>query len=158
MAGNQAGKSNPASKRMMSAAKKAKRVKNKRKNEAMSGLLSDREHREYLRHKLDFMAAREKTEEWILFGDVPDYVHHECDICHSRRNHHVPKKEAPYTYDFGKWMANRHGTPGALKQERIMGRTIHYINEHPRATEAQIKAAVIFGLTRILDREAAEAL
>lgn len=39
-----------------------------------------------------------------------------------------------------------------------MGRTSHYINEHPRATEAQIKAAVIFGLTRILDREAAEAL
>ena len=115
MAGNQAGKSNPASKRMMSAAKKAKRVKNKRKNEAMRGLLPD-------------------------------------------RNHHVPKKEAPYTYDFGKWMAKQQGTPGALEQERITGRTIHYINEHPRATEAQIKAAVIFGLTRILDREAAEAL
>ena len=148
MAGNQAGKSNPASKRMMSAAKKAKRVKNKRKNkrknETMSGLLSDREYR---RHELDLMyaremAAREKTEE-----RMPDYVHHECDvhnecdICHSRRNHHVPKKEAPYTYDFGKWMANQRGTPGALEQERIMGRTIHYINEHPRATEAQIKAA-----------------
>ena len=121
MAGNQAGKSNPASKRMMSAAKKAKRVKNKnkrkneRENEAMSGL--------------------------------PAY-----------REYHVPKKEAPYTYDFGKWMAKQQGTPGALEQERITGRTIHYINEHPRATEAQIKAAVIFGLTRILDREAAEAL
>ena len=155
MAGNQAGKSNPASKRMMSAAKKAKRVKNKRKNEAMSGLLSDREYR---RHERDLMyaremAAREKTEE-----RMPDYVHHKCDICHSRRNHHVPKKEAPYTYDFGKWMAKQQGTPGALEQERITGRTIHYINEHPRATEAQIKAAVIFGLTRILDREAAEAL
>lgn len=150
MAGNQAGKSNPASKRMMSAAKKAKRAKNKRKNEAMSGLLSDREYR---RHERDLMAAREKTEE-----RMPDYVHHKCDICHSRRNHHVPKKEAPYTYDFGKWMAKQQGTPGALEQERIMGRTIHYINEHPRATEAQIKAAVIFGLTRILDREAAEAL
>ena len=137
MAGNQAGK-------------KAKRVKNKRKNEAMSGLLSDREYR---RHERDLMAAREKTEE-----RMPDYVHHKCDICHSRRNHHVPKKEAPYTYDFGKWMAKQQGTPGALEQERIMGRTIHYINEHPRATEAQIKAAVIFGLTRILDREAAEAL
>ena len=148
MAGNQAGKSNPAS-------KKAKRVKNKLKNEAMSGLLSDREYR---RHERDLMyaremAAREKTEE-----RMPDYVHHKCDICHSRRNHHVPKKEAPYTYDFGKWMAKQQGTPGALEQERIMGRTIHYINEHPRATEAQIKAAVIFGLTRILDREAAEAL
>ena len=145
MAGNQAGKSNPASKRMMSAAKKAKRVKNKRKNEAMSGLLSDREYR---RHERDLMAARE----------MADYVHYKCDICHSRRNHHVPKKEAPYTYDFGKWMAKQQGTPGALEQERITGRTIHYINEHPRATEAQIKAAVIFGLTRILDREAAEAL
>jgi len=127
----------------------------KRKNEAMSGLLSDREYR---RHERDLMyaremAAREKTEE-----RMPDYVHHKCDICHSRRNHHVPKKEAPYTYDFGKWMAKQQGTPGALEQERIMGRTIHYINEHPRATEAQIKAAVIFGLTRILDREAAEAL
>ena len=155
MAGNQAGKSNPASKRMMSAAKKAKRVKNKRKNEAMSGLLSDREYR---RHQRDLMAAREKTEEWMHFGEVPDYVHHECDICHSRSNHHVPKKEAPYTYDFGKWMAKQQGTPGALERERITGRTIHYINEHPRATEAQIKAAVIFGLTRILDREAAEAL
>ena len=94
------------------------------------------------------MAAREMV----------DYVHYTCDICHSRRNHHVPKKEAPYTYDFGKWMAKQQGTPGALEQERITGRTIHYINEHPRATEAQIKAAVIFGLTRILDREAAEAL
>ena len=145
MAGNQAGKSNPASKRMMSAAKKAKRVKNKRKNEAMSGLLSDREYR---RHERDLMYARE----------MADYVHYKCDICHSRRNHHVPKKEAPYTYDFGKWMAKQQGTPGALEQERITGRTIHYINEHPRATEAQIKAAVIFGLTRILDREAAEAL
>ena len=142
MAGNQAGKSNPASKRMMSAAKKAKRVKNKRKNEAMSGLLSARE-----------MAAREKTEE-----RMPDYVHHKCGICHSCRNHHVPKKEAPYTYDFGKWMAKRQGTPGALEQERITGRTIHYINEHPRATEAQIKAAVIFGLTRILDRDYSEAV
>ena len=154
MAGNQAGKSNPASKRMMSAAKKAKRVKNKRKNEAMSeamsGLLSDREYR---RHQRDLKAA-----EQMHFGEVPDYVHHECDICHSRSNHHVPKKEAPYTYDFGKWMAKQQGTPGALEQERITGRTIHYINEHPRATEAQIKAAVIFGLTRILDREAAEAL
>ena len=132
MAGNQAGKSNPASKRMMSAAKKAKRVKNKRKNEAMSeamsGLLSDREYR---RHERDLMYAREKTEE-----RMPDYVHHKCDICHSRRNHHVPKKEAPYTYDFGKWMAKRQGTPGALEQERITGRTIHYINEHPRAAEA----------------------
>ena len=137
MAGNQAGK-------------KAKRVKNKLKNEAMSGLLSDREYR---RHERDLMAAREKTEERMA-----DYVHHKCDICHSRRNHHVPKKEAPYTYDFGKWMAKQQGTPGALEQERITGRTIHYINEHPRATEAQIKAAVIFGLTRILDREAAEAL
>ena len=145
MAGNQAGKSNPASKRMMSAAKKAKRVKNKRKNEAMSGLLSDREYR---RHERDLMYAE----------PMPDYVHRKCDICHSRRNHHVPKKEAPYTYDFGKWMAKQQGTPGALEQERITGRTIHYINEHPRATEAQIKAAVIFGLTRILDREAAEAL
>ena len=145
MAGNQAGKSNPASKRMMSAAKKAKRVKNKLKNEAMSGLLSDREYR---RHERDLMCARE----------MADYVHYKCDICHSRRNHHVPKKEAPYTYDFGKWMAKQQGTPGALEQERITGRTIHYINEHPRATEAQIKAAVIFGLTRILDREAAEAL
>ena len=142
MAGNQAGK-------------KAKRVKNKLKNEAMSGLLSDREYR---RHERDLMyaremAARKKTEE-----RMPDYVHDKCDICHSRRNHHVPKKEAPYTYDFGKWMAKQQGTPGALEQERITGRTIHYINEHPRATEAQIKAAVIFGLTRILDREAAEAL
>ena len=155
MAGNQAGKSNPASKRMMSAAKKAKRVKNKRKNEAMSGLLSDREYR---RHQRDWMAARDKTEEWMHFGEVPYDIHHECDICYSRRNHHVPKKEAPYTYDFGKWMAKQQGTPGALEQERITGRTIHYINEHPRATEAQIKAAVIFGLTRILDREAAEAL
>lgn len=148
MAGNQAGKSNPAS-------KKAKRVRNKRKNEAMSGLLSDREYR---RHERDLMyaremAAREKTEE-----RMPDYVHHKCDICHSRRNHHVPKKEAPYTYDFGKWMAKQQGTPGALEQERITGRIFHYINEHPRETEAQIKAAVIFGLTRILDREAAEAL
>lgn len=82
MAGNQAGKSNPASKRMMSAAKKAKRVKNKRKNkrknEAMSGLLSDREYR---RHERDLMYAR----------------------------------EVAYTYDFGKWMANQQGTPGALK-------------------------------------------
>ena len=145
MAGNQAGKSNPASKRMMSAAKKAKRVKNKRKNEAMSGLLSDREYR---RHERDLMCAR----------GMADYVHYKCDICHSRRNHHVPKKEAPYTYDFGKWMAKQQGTPGALEQERITGRTIHYINEHPRTTEAQIKAAVIFGLTRILDREDAEAL
>ena len=153
MAGNQAGKSNPASKRMMSAAKKAKRVKNKRKNEAMSGLLSDREYR---RHERDLMYAREKTVERLQM--CLDYVHHKCDICHSRRNHHVPKKEAPYTYDFGKWMAKQQGTPGALEQERITGRTIHYINEHPRATEAQIKAAVIFGLTRILDREAAEAL
>ena len=76
----------------------------------------------------------------------------------SKRMMSAAKKEAPYTYDFGKWMANQQGTPGALEQERIMGRTIHYINEHPRATEAQIKAAVIFGLTRILDREAAEAL
>ena len=67
-------------------------------------------------------------------------------------------KKAPYAYDFGKWMAKQQGTPGALEQERITGRTIHYINEHPRATEAQIKAAVIFGLARILDREAAEAL
>ena len=150
MAGNQAGKSNPASKRMMSAAKKAKRVKNKRKNEAMSGLLSDREYR---RHERDLMYARE-----MAAREMADYVHYKCDICHSRRNHHVPKKEAPYTYDFGKWMAKQQGTPGALKQERITGRTIHYINEHPRATEAQIKAAVIFGLTRILDREAAEAL
>ena len=150
MAGNQAGKSNPASKRMMSAAKKAKRVKNKRKNEAMSGLLSDREYR---RHERDLMYARR-----MAAREMADYVHHKCDICHSRRNHHVPKKEAPYTYDFGKWMAKQQGTPGALEQERITGRTIHYINEHPRATEAQIKAAVIFGLTRILDREAAEAL
>ena len=155
MAGNQAGKSNPASKRMMSAAKKAKRVKNKRKNEAMSGLLSDREYR---RHQRDLMAAREKTEEWRHFAPVPDYVHHECDICHSRRNHHVPKKEAPYTYDFGKWMAKQQGTPGALEQERITGLTVHYINEHPRATEAQIWEAVSFGLTRILYRKAAEAL
>ena len=154
MAGNQAGKSNPASKRMMSAAKKAKRVKNKRKNEAMSeamsGLLSDREYR---RHQRDLKAA-----EQMAAREMADYVHYKCDICHSRRNHHVPKKEAPYTYDFGKWMAKQQGTPGALEQERITGRTIHYINEHPRATEAQIKAAVIFGLTRILDREAAEAL
>ena len=150
MAGNQAGKSNPASKRMMSAAKKAKRVKNKRKNEAMSGLLSDREYR---RHERDLMYARE-----MAAREMADYVHYKCDICHSSRNHHVPKKEAPYTYDFGKWMAKQQGTPGALEQERITGRTIHYINEHPRATEAQIKAAVIFGLTRILDREAAEAL
>ena len=162
MAGNQAGKSNPASKRMMSAAKKAKRVKNKRKNEAMSGLLSDREYR---RHQRDFMyasemAAREKNKceneamsgllsdsEYLMYARwmaarekterTPEYVHHKCDICHSRRNHHVPKKEAPYTYDFGKWMANQHGTPGALEQERIMGSTIHYINEHPRATEAR---------------------
>ena len=119
MAGNKAGKSNPASKRMMSAAKKAKRVKNKRKNEAMSGLLSDREYR---RHQRDLMAAREKTAEWMHFLPAPDYVHHECDICHSRRNHHVPKKEAPYTYDFGKWMAKQQGTPGALEQERILGR------------------------------------
>ena len=137
MAGNQAGK-------------KAKRVKNKLKNEAMSGLLSDREYR---RHERDLMYARK-----MAAREMPDYVHHKCDICHSRRNHHVPKKEAPYTYDFGKWMAKQQGTPGALEQERITGRTIHYINEHPRATEAQIKAAVIFGLTRILDREAAEAL
>ena len=150
MAGNQAGKSNPASKRMMSAAKKAKRVKNKRKNEAMSGLLSDREYR---RHERDLMYARK-----MAAREMADYVHYKCDICHSRRNHHVPKKEAPYTYDFGKWMAKQQGTPGALEQERITGRTIHYINEHPRATEAQIKAAVIFGLTRILDRKAAEAL
>ena len=150
MAGNQAGKSNPASKRMMSAAKKAKRVKNKRKNEAMSGLLSDREYR---RHERDLMAARE-----MAAREMADYVHYKCDICQSAGNHHVPKKEAPYTYDFGKWMAKQQGTPGALEQERITGRTIHYINEHPRATEAQIKAAVIFGLTRILDREAAEAL
>ena len=139
MAGNQAGK-------------KAKRVKNKRKNEAMSGLLSDREYR---RHERDLMYAREMAARERM---PDDYVHYKCDICHSRRNHHVPKKEAPYTYDFGKWMAKQQGTPGALEQERITGRTIHYINEHPRATEAQIKAAVIFGLTRILDREAAEAL
>ena len=137
MAGNQAGK-------------KAKRVKNKLKNEAMSGLLSDREYR---RHERDLMYARK-----MASREMADYVHYKCDICHSRRNHHVPKKEAPYTYDFGKWMAKQQGTPGALEQERITGRTIHYINEHPRATEAQIKAAVIFGLTRILDREAAEAL
>ena len=137
MAGNQAGK-------------KAKRVNNKRKNEAMSGLLSDREYR---RHERDLMYARK-----MAAREMADYVHYKCDICHSRRNHHVPKKEAPYTYDFGKWMAKQQGTPGALEQERITGRTIHYINEHPRATEAQIKAAVIFGLTRILDREAAEAL
>ena len=150
MAGNQAGKSNPASKRMMSAAKKAKRVKNKRKNEAMSGLLPDREYR---RHERDLMYATR-----MAAREMADYVHYKCDICHSSRNHHVPKKEAPYTYDFGKWMAKQQGTPGALEQERITGRTIHYINEHPRATEAQIKAAVIFGLTRILDREAAEAL
>ena len=150
MAGNQAGKSNPASKRMMSAAKKAKRVKNKRKNEAMSGLLSDREYR---RHQRDLMYATRTSSR-----EMADYVHYKCDICNSRRNHHVPKKEAPYTYDFGKWMAKQQGTPGALEQERITGRTIHYINEHPRATEAQIKAAVIFGLTRILDREDAEAL
>ena len=143
MAGNRAGK------RMMSAAKKAKRVKNKRKNEAMSGLLSDREYR---RHERDLMCATRTSAR-----EMADYVHHKCDICNSRRNHHVPKKEAPYTYDFGKWMAKQQGTPGALEQERITGRTIHYINEHPRATEAQIKAAVIFGLTRILDREAAEA-
>ena len=144
MAGNQAGK------RMMSAAKKAKRVKNKRKNEAMSGLLSDREYR---RHQRDLKAA-----EQMAAREMADYVHYKCDICHSRRNHHVPKKEAPYTYDFGKWMAKQQGTPGALEQERIKGRIFHYINEHPRATEAQIKTAVIFGLTRILDREAAEAL
>ena len=155
MAGNQAGKSNPASKRMMSAAKKAKRVKNKRKNEAMSGLLSDREYR---RHERDLMYARKMATRGMAAREMADYVHYKCDICHSRRNHHVPKKEAPYTYDFGKWMAKQQGTPGALEQERITGRTIHYVNEHPRATEAQIKAAVIFGLTRILDREDAEAL
>ena len=62
------------------------------------------------------------------------------------------KSNPASTYDFGKWMAKQQ------EQERITGRTIHYINEHPRTTEAQIKAAVIFGLTRILDREAAEAL
>ena len=155
MAGNQAGKSNPASKRMMSAAKKAKRVKNKRKNEAMSGLLSDREYR---RHQRDLKAAEQMAAEQMAAREMADYVHYKCDICHSRRNHHVPKKEAPYTYDFGKWMAKQQGTPGALEQERIKGRIFHYINEHPRETEAQIKAAVIFGLTRILDREAAEAL
>ena len=116
MAGNQAGK-------------KAKRVKNKRKNEAMSGLLS---YREYRRHERDLMYATR-----MAAREMADYVHYKCDICHSRRNHHVPKKEAPYTYDFGKWMAKQQGTPGALEQERITGRTIHYINEHPRATESQ---------------------
>ena len=110
MAGNQAGKSNPASKRMMSAAKKAKRVKNKRKNEAMSGLLSDRE---YHRHERDLMYAR-----GMAAREMADYVHYKCDICHSRRNHHVPKKEAPYTYDFGKWMAKLEGEPGALAAQR----------------------------------------
>ena len=29
-------------------------------------------------------------------------------------------------------MAKQQGTPGAFEQERITGRTIHYINEHPR--------------------------
>ena len=87
MAGNQAGKS---------------------KNEAMSGLLSDREYR---RHERDLMRAR-----GMAARGMADYVHYKCDICHSRRNHHVPKKEAPYTYDFGKWMAKQQGTPGALEQ------------------------------------------
>ena len=92
-------KGNPAAKRMMNASKKAKRVKNK--NDTMKGSITEKE---YLRHERDLKNA--------------DYFHPNCHICNSRKNHHVPKKEQPYTFDFGKWMAKLEGQPGALAAQR----------------------------------------
>ena len=94
-------KGNPAAKRMMNASKKAKRVRNKAKNDAMKGSLTEKE---YLRHERDLKNA--------------EYFHPNCHICNSRKNHHVPKKAQPYTFDFGKWMANVVPQPGALEAQR----------------------------------------
>ena len=94
-------KGNPAAKRMMNTSKKAKRAKNKTKNDAMKGSLTEKE---FLRHERDLKNA--------------DYFHPNCHICNSRKNHHQPKKEQPYAFDFGKWMAKLEGTPGALAAQR----------------------------------------
>ena len=101
MSNTSSAKGNPAAKRMMNASKKAKRAKNKTKNDAMQGSLTEKE---FIRHERDLKNA--------------DYFHPNCHICNSRKNHHEQKKEQPYTFDFGKWMVKLEGEPGALADQR----------------------------------------